>query len=221
MRVNDKYAGSESEAGPKLHIKRVARRLFALHGEHNVTVREIARVAEQRNLGVVAYYFGTKDNLIAEILIDGAKRIEARRLEFLKSLEINGGPTSIRQAIEGIVRPSVEFTDTDEIYGQYFNSFLFQLSISRSDFLHETLEGRWNVAYQTCLSHMRTFLPHLDKAEQNRRFVFFGSYVSALLAQREVRKEDTLKDHPTWTSEATLNDIIGTSAALLSAPAPE
>jgi AcrR family transcriptional regulator len=220
MRVNENHNQADPDSGPRLHIKSVARRLFALRGVHNVTVREIAREADQRNLGVVAYYFGTKDSLIAEILIEGAERIERRRQRFLETLTERGGPESVYEAVEGIVRPCVEFADTDPVYGRYFNSFLFQLSLSRSEFIDQTLEGRWNTAYQTCLTHLRHLLPHLSRAEQNRRFLFLGSYVSALLAQREIRMEDALKDHPTWTSEATLNDIIGTAAALLTAAAP-
>ena len=69
----------EQDTSSKLLIKQVARRLFAERGVHDVSVREIAHAARQKNLGVVAYYFTTKDGLIREILIDGAERIEDRR----------------------------------------------------------------------------------------------------------------------------------------------
>lgn len=220
MSVNAKTSAVDLKSNPKLQIKQVARQMFALRGIQNVTVREIARAADQKNLGVVAYYFGTKDNLIAEILIEGAERIEARRLTFLEELEAGGGPHTVESAVECILRPSVEFGDTDLVYGRYFNSFLFQLSINHSEFIDETLEGRWNRAYQRCLTHLRGLLPHLTTAEQNRRFVFLANYVSNVLAQREIRVEDDQKDHPTWSSDATLRDIIKTAAALLSAPAP-
>ena len=126
MNVNELSSVPDLETGPRLMIKRVARRLFAVRGVHNVSVREIALAAEQRNLGVVAYYFGTKDKLISEILIDGAERIEVRRQDFLKQLEADGGPHTVREAIAAIVLPCTEFSDDDEVYGRFFNSFLFQ-----------------------------------------------------------------------------------------------
>ena len=73
-------------------LKQVARRLIAENGVRNVTVRQIAEAARQKNRGVVAYYFRTKENLLAEILIEGAARIESRREVYLAELEATGGP---------------------------------------------------------------------------------------------------------------------------------
>lgn len=208
---------SEGETAPKLLIKQVARRLFAERGVHDVTVREIAQAANQRNLGVVAYYFSTKDNLIREILIDGAARIEARRHEYLAALESDGGPNTVEDAVAAIVFPSAHFAEADPDYGSFFNRYLYQLSLVSSGLIDRTLEGRWNEGYQRCLAHMRRLLPHLTKFQQNRRFVFMGAYVSALLAQRELMLSDQTQNHPTWRSNDTLDDIIRTTAALLQA----
>ncbi|MEZ5553511.1 MAG: TetR/AcrR family transcriptional regulator [Pseudomonadales bacterium] len=207
-----------AEAGVKPHIKRVARYLFAERGVHDVSVREIAQAAGQRNLGVVAYYFGTKEQLIREILIDGAERIEARREEHLRGLEENGGPHSVRCVVEAIVLPSARFAEQDEVYGSCFNRFLAQLSFTSADLIDRTLEGRWNRGYQRCLGHLRRLLPDLTRAEQNRRFLFLGSYISTLLAQREFMLADPDRDHPTWRSKTTLDDIVRTATALLTAP---
>lgn len=206
---------SEPDIAPKLRVKQVARRLFAERGIHAVTVREIAQAANQRNLGVVAYYFTTKDNLIREILIDGAERIEARRREYLSMLEADGGPNTVEDVVAAIVLPSARFAEEDPHYGSFFNQYLYQLSLGSSDLIDDTLEGRWNEGYQRCLAHMRHFLVHLSKSQQNRRFVFMASYVSALLAQRELMLADRTQTHRTWKSQETLDDIIATTAALL------
>ncbi len=217
MKVNRLPGTNLEKLEPKVKIKRIARQLIAEQGVRNVTVREIAQAANQRNQGVVAYYFGTKDKLLAEILTDGAERIEARRLKFLEKMEAEGGLTDVRQAIEAIILPCTEFSDEDEVYGRYFNRFLFRVSLSDPGFTDETLKGRWSVGYQACLNHLRRLLPHLTPVEQNRRFVFLGGYVSQMLAQREVRREDLSKDHPTWNSDDTLDDIIRTASALVKA----
>ncbi len=215
MKVN--HRSTEREPAPKLLIKQVARRLFAARGIHDVSVREIAKAAEQRNLGVVAYYFGTKDQLVREILIDGAQRIETRRAGFLDRLEAAGGPSGIEQTVAAIVLPSARFADEDSVYGSFFNRFLQQISITSIDLIDGTLEGQGNRAYQRCLTHLRAQLAGLSPAEQNRRFLFLGTYVGALLAQRDMMVADTVRQHPTWRSDAFLEDIICTGAALLAA----
>ncbi len=205
---------------PKLHIKQVARRLFAERGLQSVTVREIALAADQKNQGVVAYYFGTKDVLVREILTDGAEKIEVRRAKFLDELEAGGGPHTVEEAVAAIVIPSARFAEEDAQCGRYFNRFLYQISTTNSELVDKTLEGRWNQGYQRCLSHLRRLLVDINEAEQNRRFLFLNTYAGGLLAQRDLMMADTNKEHPMWRSEALLEDIVRCGAALLEAPRP-
>ncbi|MCC7274498.1 MAG: helix-turn-helix transcriptional regulator [Alphaproteobacteria bacterium] len=196
---------------------RIARGLFAERGLRNVTVREIALAAGQRNMGVVGYYFGTKENLIAEILIEGAQEIEARRRTYLERMELGDGPRSVLEVIEAMVRPSVEYAE--EATENTFNRFLMQVSLSDEGFIDRTLGGRWNSGYQRCLRLLRGFMAGLSTAEQNRRFVFLGTYLGGLLALRENMIADPTRAHATWRADATLDDILITAAALIAAPA--
>lgn len=200
-------------------IKRVARLLIAERGVRSVTVREIAVAARQRNRGIVAYYFGTKEKLISEILLDGALRIEARRADFLRELEANGGPKSVVDAVAAIVMPAAAFADEDSLYGSGFNRFLLQISMSNSRLIDQTLEGRGNAGYQRCLMHLRRLMPHLTRTQQSRRLLFLGSYVSGLLAAREAILAEEAQTHRMWRSQETLRDIVLTAAAMLEAPA--
>ncbi len=208
-----------SEADPRGRIKRVARRLFAERGLREVTIREIAKAAGQKNVGAVGYYFGSKENLVCEILVDGAKLIEARRNAHLDRLEAEGGPRTVRQVVEALVLPSAQFSDEDVEAGDYFNRFLLLLSLAEDDLITRTLEGRWNSGYQRCLSHLRALMPDMSPAAKNRRFIFVGSYVSSLLALREMMVTDETRAHPTWSSPQTLEDIVRTTTAILEAPA--
>jgi hypothetical protein len=60
----------------------------------------------------------------------------------------------------------------------------------------------------------------LSLAEKNRRFVFLGAYLGAILALRETMLADRTRGHPIWRSDRTLDDIIETAAAILTAPRP-
>ncbi len=207
-----------SDVDTRQALKRAARELFAAHGIDAVTVREIAQAAAQKNQGAIAYYFGTKDKLIAEILVDGAQRIEARRHEFLDQLERDGGVRRIEDAVAAIVVPSARFSEDDPLYGSFFSSFLLQLSQSRQDFVDTVLKDRWNSGYQRSLQHLRRLLADKPNAVQSRRFVFLGMYVSMLLAQREMMMADKSRAHAMWRSDEMLTEIIVTTSALLKAP---
>ena len=199
-------------------LKRAARWLFAERGFRNVTVRDIAAAAGQKNHAAVGYYFASKENLAKEVLIDGARIIETRRNAFLDTLEAREIPLGVRDLVEAIIVPSAELAADESDEGPYFNRFLLDLSSNHSDLIMEALEGRWNAGYQRCLRLLRPLMNDLTKAEQNRRFVFLGSYASAILALRESILADRSRGHPIWQSDSTLQDLIDTATAILEAP---
>lgn len=218
MDVKNNRQKEAAERNTRNLLKGVARRLFAERGIHSVSVREIVQAAKQRNNGVIAYYFGTKDNLIREILIDGAERIEQRRQAFLSDLEARGGPLTVREAVEAIALPTAMFSDEDTEYGSYYTGFLLQVTRTDKNLVGDTLRDQWNTGYQRCLTHLRRLLPHLPASVQNRRFVFMGIMFSALLAQREEMMREVGRSHSMWRSQETLADIVRVVTAMLETP---
>ncbi len=213
-------AATPAELDTRVRLKRVARRLFAERGFRNVTVREVAKAAGQKNHGAVGYHFGAKEALAREILVDGAVVIEGRRTAMLDAMEARGDPPTVRELVEAIILPSVELKSDEPDETQYFSRFLLDLSTNHPVMMLEALEGRWNVGYQRCLRLLRPLMPDLTLAEKNRRFVLMGSYLGAVLALRESFLADRSRGHPTWRSESALQDIIETTAAILTAPRP-
>ena len=67
-------------------IKRAAQSLFAARGVDAVSVREILTAAGQKNGASLHYYFGSKDALVAQLVIDGARLIDERRVARLDAL---------------------------------------------------------------------------------------------------------------------------------------
>ena len=116
------------ELDARMRLKRAARRLFAERGFRNVTVREIATAAGQKNHAAVGYYFGTKESLAKEILVDGARVLEARRIALLNALEARGGSPTIRELVAAIAVPSAELISDEPAGEQYFNRFLEDLA---------------------------------------------------------------------------------------------
>jgi AcrR family transcriptional regulator len=209
-----------AELDARMRLKRAARRLFAERGFRNVTVREVATAAGQKNHAAVGYYFGAKENLAKEILVDGAMVIEARRKALLDEIEAGPRPPGVRELVEAIVLPSAELVSGDPDEEQYFNRFLADLGSNHPAMILEALEGRWNIGYQRCLRLLRPLMGELSAAEKNRRFVFLGAYVGAILALRESILADRTRGHLIWRSDSTLQDVVETATAILTAPRP-
>lgn len=198
------------------HLKSVALRLFAQRGIDGVTVRQIAEAAGQKNHAVVGYYFGSKEALVRELIIDGARAIDVRRNAWLDACEANGGPRSVAEVVEGMIETSL---DPDAAPGdESFNRFFTLLGLSHRGFFMDALEGRWNTGYQRSLDHLRRLMPEMPAAKKNERFVFLGATLGAILASRESELADRSRPHRMWQSGAILKHAALTIAAMVEAP---
>jgi AcrR family transcriptional regulator len=195
------------------HLKAVALRLFAEHGVDGVTVRQIAEAAGQKNHAAVGYYFGSKEELIRAVIVDGARLIDHQRNAWLDRVEAEGGPRSVREVVEGLVRTSLD-PDPPE-WGECYNRFVVGLALAHRKTFMDALEGRWNSGYQRCFEHVRRMMPQVPRKELNQRLLFMGSALGAILATREAELADRSRPHPTWSADATLTRIARSLTAML------
>ena len=194
-------------------LKAEAQRLFANRGIDGVTVRDIATAAGQKNAAAVGYHFGSKEALIRELIIDGAKIIDARRNDLLDAMEKSDGPADISQIVDILIYPSVNLAAPGET--DTYNRFLRMLTMSHSELFYDALEGRWNSGYQRCLKHLRVLMPSKSRTIQNQRFIFLESYLGGVLSARETRLDDKSRAHPTWNDKSTLAHFATTVTCML------
>lgn len=195
------------------HLKAVALRLFAQRGVDGVTVRQIAEAAGQKNHAAVGYHFGSKDDLVRAVIVDGARRIDDQRNAWLDAVEARGGPRSVREVVEGLVRTSIDHDPPEG--GECYNRFVVWLGIAHRKTFMDALEGRWNSGYQRCFDHIRRLMPQVPAKEMNQRLLFMGSALGAILAGREGELADRSRPHPTWSADATLSRIARSLTAMV------
>lgn len=200
------------------HLKQVARRLFAERGVDGVTVREIAEAAGQKNHAVVGYYFGSKENLVRELVVDGARIIDERRNAMLDRLAAGGGPTSVADVVEALVLSSIGVAGTGPEDEDSYTRFIVMLGMTHRELFMGALENRWNSGYLRCLDHLRRLMPPMPAAAKNQRFVFIGAYLGAVLAIREGALTRPGGGHPAWREPQTMQHFIATVVAILEAP---
>ncbi|MEV6349061.1 TetR/AcrR family transcriptional regulator [Actinoplanes sp. NPDC051851] len=79
MPTNSAPTRSPRSGNTRLLILTAAERLFAVHGIAAVSNRQICEAAGQANNSVIAYHFGTRDDLIRAIVAHHQSDIERRR----------------------------------------------------------------------------------------------------------------------------------------------
>jgi AcrR family transcriptional regulator len=80
----------------KDQLKAAAQILFARHGIDGVTVQQIVQAAGQRNKAALQYHFGSKEELIRQLVVEGAKALDDRRNHLLDAIEQSGEPVTVR-----------------------------------------------------------------------------------------------------------------------------
>jgi len=198
-------------------IKDAAQALIAERGLEGVTVRQIVAAAGQKNMAALHYYFGTKEDLVRELIVDAARLMDGRRNQMLDAAEADGGPRTVREVIAVIVESCV--VDDDHPRARTYMRFVAQIVATRRDLFDGAIGQSWNTGYQRGLAHIRRLLPDLPLPLLNQRLLFLGIYLFNVLAAREGAAASGAAPHPYWQSPLLLDGLIDTACGLVEAPA--
>src|SRR6266404_2419743 len=141
----------------KNQIKAAAQVLFAQRGVGGVTVQEIVNAAGQRNNAALHYHFGSKEELIRQMVVDGAAVLDRCRREMLDEMKAEGGPKSIRDVMVVLMIQVIELGDEEGCRG--YIRFTSNLQASDPKTLRAALNHRWNSGYVTCFNYLKQMLP--------------------------------------------------------------
>jgi AcrR family transcriptional regulator len=197
-------------------IKAAAQMLFARHGVDAVTVQQIVAAAGQRNNAALHYHFGSKEELIRQLVVDGAAVLDERRRGMLQEIEARGGPSTIREVLLILVVPVIELGD-DERWRGYIR-FTSSLHASDRKMLRAALNNRWNAGCVACFAHLKRMLP-LPAALVEQRLSMLSIYANAILSAREAAQETRKSSsNRLWDQRFTTENILDTLEATLTCP---
>src|SRR6266436_2119901 len=212
MRTAPRAASEET----RNQIKAAAQMLFARHGVDAVTVQEIVDAAGQRNNAALYYHFRTKEELIRQMVVDGAAVLDARRREMLDAMEKRGGRASIREVMLVLIMPVIELGE-DERWRGYIR-FISHLQASDPKALRDALNNRWNAGYVECFNHLKRLLP-LPVAIVEQRLSIFAIYANAVLSAHEAALESrNTKSSRLWGQPFTIENILDMLEAAITCP---
>lgn len=195
----------------RARLKDAAQRLFALRGADGVTVQEIVAAAGQRNNASMHYHFGSKKDLLKELVLDGAKLIDAQRQQMLDRLEAEGALT-VRSLVEALAIPLLRLSE--QTGQRTYIRMIANLQLSDRGFLREALEDTWNAGYRRCLAHLAQLLPQLPAPILQQRLSLVGIYGSAIWAAWEAA-QDSDEPNRFWGPAHSEANVLDTLQATL------
>jgi len=200
------------------NIKVAARRLFAEHGLEAVTVREIVAAAGAKNGGSLNYYFKSKEGLVLELINEIFNDLSVVWFERISELDRKGGPTSVREVVDIIVRapnPDI-YTDPSPTAIRFLASVMF---VRRKD-VASYLDRMNILVYRRLLQLISGLCQHIPAPVLRQRLIFFAWYTLSVEAAREAwlasRRRSDL-----WTETDPQLNLVETATALIEAGIPQ
>jgi len=133
-----------------------ATRLFAEKGVDNVSIAEIVRAADQRNVSAVHYHFGSRDEVLQAVLARHIPALATRRHQLLDQARSTPG-SGAHSAAEAIVRPVTELAQRgwrERAYlriGSDLTGAMDRLSPAISELLVRTAgHAAWDLLRERC-----------------------------------------------------------------------
>jgi len=208
---------NENDPITKLKLKAAAQQLFAERGVDGVSVRDIVAAAGLRNSASLNYYFGGKEALVRELIIEGARSTDEARNRALDNMEAAGGPASLADVIRLLLDTNIGVNPDIDGATLGYMRFITVLQMNNRELFMEALEKRWNSAYLRCQDHVRRFLSDLPKDVLNHRLVFMSLFINMALSSREHALENADRAGKLWAQTGSLEQMTDCIVGLLTA----
>jgi len=192
----------------KERIVLAGERLFARHGLHGVSLRQIGAEAGNRNHYAVQYHFGTRERLIQAIFEYRMRRLYERQ----ETLIAGRRPEDLRCWVDCYLLPILEQGERE---GSHYLTFVAMLRQHRRSDLFEGLPEEFQTSTRVFRERVAELLPHVPeplRAYRISQALLIGVHAAADREQSRARREGVL------SFTHYVSDVIDGIAGFLAAP---
>lgn len=181
-------------------ILSTAERLFAEHGVHAVSNRQVSEAAGQGNNAAVNYHFGTKTDLVRAIVRRRTAEVDRLRTELVSATT---GSAEVRDWVACLVRPMTTYLDQlgSPTWFARFSTQLFTDPVLREIVVEESMTSAALVRTVEGLHGCLSSLPPAVRAERGDMARILMMHVTA--ERERALAEGALTPHATWDHAAT------------------
>ena len=151
-----------------------------------VSMREIAVAAGQRNNSAVGYHFGGRDELIAAVIDRRMEDLEQRRMTMLADLGDLAHPARVRDLLDVIVVPAL--STPYEAQATHYARFVQRVQ-THSAIATDILDDPGRPAMRIVVRGLADLLPPLPKPLERRRMMAMATCMFGFMAEYEHRGE--------------------------------
>jgi AcrR family transcriptional regulator len=156
------HAAAAERPDRKQAILLAAEKLFAQHGYHAVTIRDIA-VEAGVPLALVGYYYGQKHELFHAIFEHWSHSIEAR-LAALRAIDTaSPGPDTLKRIIEAFTGPVITLRASAE--GEYYALLVARELYHAREETDRILRGFFDPLAFAFIDALQRTLPHASRGQ--------------------------------------------------------
>jgi AcrR family transcriptional regulator len=224
MRLMTKSSEERVADSAPQKIKDAALRLFSSKGIDAVTVRQIVAESGARNNASIHYYFGSKDALLDELILDCAQWSDSARIRKLDEMEAAGGPHGLEDVLRLIVEVETTPREAQSSNAMARSSghmrFVMSLQINHRRAFMQAMAGHRTSGYMRCIEHIYNFLPEVPKGVLNQRLIFMDLFFGATLAARESAFELDPSGGKLWGDPTAIENLIQSACHILTASPP-
>lgn len=207
----------------KHKILRAAERLFARQGFSATSIRTITSQAKV-NLAAMHYYFGSKDQLIAELFARRLAPLNQERLVRLDACEAEAEnePPPLEKVLEAFVAPPLLLSRDPRRGGVLFMRLLGRAFSEPQEKIRDILYHQFTEVANRFISVLGRVLPHLSREELFWRFHFMiGSMAHTMQMMTDTQKlGEVAQVKVTFDVEKVIQQFIPFLAEGFRTPAP-
>jgi AcrR family transcriptional regulator len=202
------------ESGSKRKLLDAAELLFAEKGFEAVSVRDITQLAKA-NVAAVNYHFGSRDNLLALVMMRYMTPVTEERIVRLDDLEQEwrGKPVPLEELIEAMVRPLVGQVKKSDLAERLFYKLTGRICAEQGNGLPPQIEDQFRQVGDRFSKAIAKSLPSVPVEELAWRIHFLIGAMIHMLTHQELLQRVTSGASGAPTMEVTLARFIKFAAA--------